>query len=172
MFAGRDIESIAFDSDLASLAATKRLCQFAPGKLRLVHGYVVDRGCGLTLENATVSAPVYGAPIYRNFDTPDAAIPCNALDDLFSRYPDVGRSVLLKSDIEGAELFMLRGARDFMARHKPTLLISVHHWHLQQFGHCANSVRQLIEGLGYSVTLLATDHEEHWLCRHPDLSRM
>lgn len=164
LFAGQNIEAVAFDSDPASLAAAKRLCRFAPGRLRVVQGYITDEGGGGALAYAEAKTICNGGmPAYRNLDAPEASIPRNSLDDLLRHE---GRSpALLKSDIEGAELLMLRGARDFIARCKPTLLLSIHHWHLPLFGHSADDVRAFLSDAGYSIKLLAVDHEEHWLCR-------
>jgi hypothetical protein len=43
LFSSDKIEVVAFDSDLSSLAAARRLCQYATGRrLRLVHGFVAQ----------------------------------------------------------------------------------------------------------------------------------
>ena len=60
LFAGRSIQAIAFDSDLASCAATRRFCRHVPGgTVRLVHGFVSDTGTGKTL--AIAEAETYAA---------------------------------------------------------------------------------------------------------------
>ena len=177
LFANPNIEVIACESDLASLAATRRFCQYAFGRLRLLHGFVTNAGSGDTASQAearTDLALVQSAPSgdigttryvclgADGHDTP--AIPRNALDDLLREERLDGRSILIKCDVEGAELLVLQGARDTLARHHPTLLVSVHPWAMPQHGHTKEMLSDFLTRLGYGITLIAVDHEEHWWC--------
>jgi FkbM family methyltransferase len=166
LFSGRDIEAIAFDSDLGSLAETYCLCRHAPGKLRAVHGFVTQSGQGLALVDVELGhAPENAAPArYTNLGDGNPGLPENALDDLFRDYPTAGRAILLKADIEGAELMMLRGGRSFIEKHKPSMLLSIHPTILPDFGHSPEDVRDQLRNWGYDIQVLAIDHEEHWWC--------
>jgi FkbM family methyltransferase len=166
LFSGHDIEVVAFDSDLASLASTYRFCAYAPGRLRAVYGFVTEAGQGLALEATELTGPpsVSGPASFTNLSDGNPGIPENALDDLFGNYPPVGRPILIKGDIEGAELLMLRGAKTFIARHRPSILLSVHPMILPHFGHTADAVREQLVDWGYDVRVLAIDYEEHWWC--------
>jgi FkbM family methyltransferase len=173
-FASPSIDAIGFDSDLASLKATRVMCKHAPsGTLRLVYGFVSESGSGNSLasaeadtETALSLSSASGRPdSTRYINLGDAAdIPLNTIDDLFVGTPERTGSILLKCDIEGAELFMLRGARQFLMTRSPYLLLSVHPGILPQHQQSTEDVRQFLMEAGYTVRLLAIDHEEHWWC--------
>ena len=89
----------------------------------------------------------------------------NSLDGLFLTEARGSRPVFIKCDVEGAELLVLRGGKRFLAEQSPTLLLSVHPPVLPKFGHSTEAIRDFLNGLGYSITLVAQDHEEHWWCK-------
>ena len=60
--------------------------------------------------------------------------------------PDV-----VKIDVEGAELLVLRGAEATLARHKPLLFLSVHPSHLEQMGQSTRELDESLRRLGYTV---------------------
>jgi FkbM family methyltransferase len=173
-FAGQSIETIAFDSDLASLQATRAMCKHAPsGTLRLVYGFVSESGSGKNLASAEADTDTAlslsratgkpGSTRYMNLgDRTD--IPSNTIDDLLLGELTQAGPVLLKSDIEGAELFMLRGAKQFLLKRNAYLLISVHPTILPRYHQSPEDVRQFLTGIGYKIHVLGVDHEEHWWC--------
>ncbi|MBM3797698.1 MAG: FkbM family methyltransferase [Acidobacteria bacterium] len=59
---------------------------------------------------------------------------------------------VMKVDVEGAELLVLHGARELLRRHKPLLLVEVHHIRLMFH------LRPLLEGCGYRLALLDETH--------------
>lgn len=68
-------------------------------------------------------------------------------------------------DVEGAEWHVLSGASWTIANHRPDIWLSVHTDEmLASHGAQRDWVFSLLHGHGYSTELLATDHEEHWLC--------
>lgn len=72
-----------------------------------------------------------------------------ALDDFCAEHslaPDV-----IKIDVEGAELLVLRGAKSTLARHKPTLFLSVHPVHLEAMGHSVEELADLLRDIGYET---------------------
>jgi len=177
LFAGTDTEVIAFDSDLASLVQTRRFCRHARRKLRLVYGFVADAGSQATLAEAVANTELELIRGNRSGDVGTtryvciedlgfADIPRNTLDDLFEVAPVLEpRPLLIKCDVEGAELLVLRGALGLLAHHRPDLLLSVHPPALPQHGHSPEDVRAFLERLHYRISVVAIDHEEHWWCR-------
>jgi FkbM family methyltransferase len=138
LFASETSTVVAFDSDLASLVATRRFCKNAKGnRLRTVYGFVTDMN---SVENANLAEAarqtesllrktlLSGDPDTTRYvniaTTENKDIPCWALDALLSGTQD--RAILIKCDVEGAEMLVLRGAGKYIASHYPTLLLSVH----------------------------------------------
>lgn len=170
---------VAFDSDAASVKAAGRMCaRLGAGRLDLVHGFVSDgstipgdlaAAAGATaraIASDDVRADVEAVRFRNLQDGPDvtAGVQTRTLDQL--RLEDVfrDRPVLLKCDVEGAELHVLRGAGALLRALAPTLVLSVHPHHLEQLGHRVDEVRELVEAHGYATRVIAVDHEEHWWC--------
>jgi len=179
LFADRSAEVLAFDPDLPSLAAARRLCRHAPGaRLRLVHGFLADKSAqGRTLAAVVTNTEAdiarlgvrgeQGTARYVCLSNDDGGgIPKYSLDDLLAAENFDGRPVLLKCDVEGGELLVLRGAEAFLRRAGPALLISVHPPALPIYGHTTAFVKSFLVRLGYEIRVLAVDHEEHWWCEH------
>ena len=59
-------------------------------------------------------------------------------------HPDV-----IKIDVEGAELGVLRGARKVLGESRPIVILSVHPAELKMLGHDAGELSRLIDDLGY-----------------------
>jgi FkbM family methyltransferase len=177
LFADPRTEVVAFDSDLPSLAAVRRLCQHAPGgRLRLVLGFLAEKPTvvrSLTkavaatdeaLAQSNVRSDVGATRYVCLTDSNSEAIPSQRLDDIFAGIDLEGRAVLIKCDVEGAELLVLRGAETFLRRTSPVLLLSVHPPALPGYGHVKADVEAFLVRLDYEVRVLAVDHEEHWWC--------
>lgn len=165
----------AFDADPVSLKTTVRLCRnVGPERLKLIYGFVSDKSeGGRNAETATretavlVASPEVAAdPSFTTYVCIDGKerpeIPVNSLDCLFPK-ADASRPWLLKCDVEGAEMLVLKGADQFVRRARPQLLISVHKA-LTGFGFTKEDVSRWIEERGYTCRVLAVDHEEHWWC--------
>jgi FkbM family methyltransferase len=181
LFADAGAEVVAFDSDLSSLAALRRLCQHAPGpKPRLVLGFVaqnptevrsLDDSAAATeaaLEQAGTRGDVGTTRYVCLTDGDNAAIASRRLDDLIRTEDLAGRDVLVKCDVEGAELLVLRGAEKLLRCSAPVLLLSVHPLALPDYGHSRESVEEYLKSLGYEIRILAVDHEEHWWCERAE----
>ena len=72
-----------------------------------------------------------------------------ALDEFCTEHslaPDV-----IKIDVEGAELLVLRGAKSTLARHRPMLFLSVHPAHLEAMGQSIDELADLLRELGYET---------------------
>jgi FkbM family methyltransferase len=177
LFGAPRAEVIAFDSDLASLAAARRMCQHAAGdRLRLVHGFLTcEPSERVSIDEAVRSTETalsltgvrgdVGTTKYTCLTDPGVgSIPSRSLDDLFPKPFAAGRAMLIKCDVEGAELLVLRGAQELLRRETPTLLLSVHPPALPSYGHSTEEVRAFLDDLGYDIKCIAVDHEEHWWC--------
>lgn len=74
------------------------------------------------------------------------------LDDYWH---NIDREVkLIKIDVEGAELEVLRGAEKLLRRWKPKLLIEVHGFALPSFGTSVKELREFLSELGYQENRL------------------
>jgi len=176
LFASNKNHVIAFDPDLASLAAARHMCRYAPGhRLQLVHGFLADtslvpKSISEAIEETRQTlAPVSSKDVRTRYiclcDPDIESVPRFAVDDLFASELMQSRSdVLIKCDVEGAEMSVLKGAHKFLSKHHPNLLLSVHPPMLATYKTSCEEIRRYLLGLGYSITLLATDHEEHWWC--------
>jgi FkbM family methyltransferase len=177
LFADPQAEVVAFDSDLSSLAAVRRLCQHASGtRLRVVRGFLAEKSTAIrslaeavvATEEALAQSNVRGDVGTTRYicltDRDSGSIPSHRLDDIFAGESINGRAVLIKCDVEGAELLVLRGAETFLRREAPALLLSVHPPALPSYGYSKADVEAFLERVGYEHQILAVDHEEHWWC--------
>ncbi|MCR8560160.1 FkbM family methyltransferase [Mucilaginibacter sp. BJC16-A38] len=166
---------IGFDSDISSLKATLNVCKYAVGeRINVIYGLISEQSLQTTtLEEAFVqtrqtlhasgATGELGTATYANLDTVAKDTPIYAIDDLFSGelVPD---NVLIKCDIKGAELFAMRGAKNFLLKHQPAMLISVHPDILPVFNCSVEGVRAFLTEIGYLISVIDIDHEEHWWC--------
>ena len=58
---------------------------------------------------------------------------------------------LIKIDVEGAEINVLRGAESVLRKYHPEIIISVHPKHLKILGHSVDELAKEIRGLGYQT---------------------
>ena len=75
------------------------------------------------------------------------------------------RPDLIKIDVEGAEGEVLRGATRTLAEDRPVILLSLHPPLVGRYGDSRESLLADLEARGYGHVLLASSHEEHYLCR-------
>ncbi len=166
----------AFDADLTSLALIPAVCRRAPNpdRTRRVFGLLSNAA---TVPGDLAAATARTADELARVDRPspsairyvcldgrnETVLPVYTLDGLLGDAPG-GRPCLLKIDVEGAELLVLDGADRFVRRNRPVILVSVHPDMLRDRGHSDAAVRGWLTERGYSVRVLAIDHEEHWWC--------
>lgn len=70
------------------------------------------------------------------------------LDDFL---PPTGELSLVKLDIEGAELFCLRGAEELVAKYLPTIICEINPWFLDGFGIKLDELTGFFFDLGYRL---------------------
>ena len=71
-----------------------------------------------------------------------------------------GRIDLIKIDVEGYELHVLRGARRVLSERRPIVVCELVESHLQRFGASRQEVVSYMESLGYRLTLLEDANDE------------
>ncbi len=177
MFLDATLNVIAIDGDIESVAATRRFCQYtpAPSRLRVIHGLITDEAppCSLTQAEARTEAKLLASGAqgksdslrYTDLNVASGDLPKYQLDDLL-RAVIASRPTLIKCDVEGAELCVLRGAICLLRELRCDLLLSVHPQYgmMARYGHTAQDVRDFLERLDYQIEVLAIDWEEHWWC--------
>jgi len=183
LFVSERVDGVAIDSNLVALKSARRLCRYASGqRLRVVHGFAAQESrSGMDLsaaaaetERRLAACAASGDPgtedTYILIDqNSDPTIPTHSLDRLLVNEPH-DRPLLIKIDVEGAELLVLQGAQSVLRENAPALLVSVHRDRLGVFHQSVQDVRDFLAGLGYVIEVLAVDHEEHWWCRRKDRS--
>ena len=164
----------AVDSEPPALATCRRLCRhLGPERLAPLHAFIdarTDKGQTAdalfrrTRETLAPYPPTGGAAVaaYRCIgEAGTESIPTVALDDLTARS---GPPLLIKIDIEGAELRALRGAAETLRARRPTLVLSVHDELIRNYDGSVEAVKALLAEAGYGYRELAVDHERHWWC--------
>lgn len=175
----RDAKVIAFESDLASIALSKRLLRFYDEKkIKYVHGFVSDQSSkkdkfrdAVSKTNKKIAQNIQKLSKTKTkytclIDSGTKKIPSYTLDRLFPGTIPTGNSVLIKIDVEGAEFKVLKGAEKFIRRNRPEMLISVHPKELPQYGRTAKDLITKLHKLGYLFKKIAEDHEIHLFCWH------
>jgi FkbM family methyltransferase len=92
---------------------------------------------------------------------------------------EIERLQLIKCDIEGADLFAMRGARRTLERHKPLVVFEINPWFLEGFGLKVTDVTGFFGGLGYDCfhyddegllrpTSAERIYEDNWVFVHPE----
>lgn len=82
-------------------------------------------------------------------DGPGEAPPMRGLDELHREVGQGRRAAVLKIDVEGMELSVLRTALDLLRRDKPILYIEISDGHLARFGQTPSELDTLLAELGY-----------------------
>ena len=181
LFADSKVEVVCFDSDIISLRIIPELTQHAPRsleRLRYVLGYLDSRTNAETnldhavaISTAAIAASEgtarYEEISYRCLTAPLVAnTAVYTLDSLLdSGRALAGKRVLLKCDVEGAEVRVLLGAEQVLQAVRPDLLLSVHGAaDLANHGNSLAELEALLSRQRYRVAEIARDHETHWWC--------
>jgi FkbM family methyltransferase len=180
----------------ASLKVVSRLLSFG-------HNVeLINKGCSNENSKITFTVPVQesGALVAglsyiggRNDDRPgkdtqvrwgktrDVEADVVRLDDFL---PDVEDLPFVKMDIEGAELFCLKGAERTYQKHLPTTICEINPWYLEGFGVKTDELTGFFMNLGYQMFFYSNDNgastlrevkadevtEDNYLFLHPSRS--
>jgi len=171
-----DNEVWAIDSDLVSLQSSRWLCSYVGAdRLRVICGYVgdaptvdlaapqaADATAASLADDSVPAEPSLGSYICLNTSATNT-IPVHRIDRLFA-HAERSRPWLMKIDVEGAELHVLRGAEGFIGRARPQLLVSVHPPALRAYGLAPDDVKTWLTARDYAIEVDLEAHEEHWWC--------
>ncbi|HEV8320569.1 MAG TPA: FkbM family methyltransferase [Myxococcota bacterium] len=160
---------------------------------------LVEKGCGERPGSLTFTVPVQdsgaiiaglvhmagrddrrpGKERHARFDrTKEITCDVVTVDDYLAGARNV---TFLKCDIEGADLFALRGARKLLAEQRPTVVCEINPWFLEGFGLKTADLVQFFDGLGYVLYRYvgeraagrlrpwspAAIEEDNWVFVHP-----
>lgn len=87
------------------------------------------------------------------------AVPMRRLDDVV-RERGITNVRFVKIDVEGAELFVLRGARELLLRDRPTLYCELHRQFMAANGITIDDVRQFAEAVDYEIRPLGPENPQ------------
>jgi FkbM family methyltransferase len=117
---------------------------------------VVQAGVSSTTEKrsfkvADASSPDHGVGRFseEESDGKNILVECVALDDFVRNAPAPDA---IKCDVEGAEIEVLRGAKNVLREHKPWIICEIHLEENQR------TIRELLSALGYRVELIDAGH--------------
>ena len=88
-------------------------------------------------------------------DAQDVGVETSDLDTLAAANNFVDQVRLLKIDVEGMELSVLRGARSLLAASAPVLICEVEDRHCMRYGHTRRDVIDFMTSLGYAAFVMA-----------------
>lgn len=159
---------------------------------------LVNKGCGEKSERIEFTVPVQdggaisaglvhmgrrddrpGKEKFANFEK-TKKIECDVVT-LDEHLGHIERLALIKCDIEGADLFAMRGARRLIEKHKPVVITEITPWFLEGFGLSVTDIYRFFEDLGYrcyhyddggmlTATAPSDIVEDNWVFVHPDNS--
>lgn len=85
-----------------------------------------------------------------------------ALDEFLQGAETGGRVNLIKSDTQGAEGFILEGARRTLEEHRPAMLMELWPFGLRNAGYNPEKLIRNLEGLGYGFNVIDKESEDAW----------
>ncbi len=135
----------------------KNVCANRLGNVNVVAAAVSDRSGSVDLLNdpsqrLSKTASMIGYRLEGSAQS--TTVPSVRLDEYFAgatRLPD-----LIKIDVEGAELCVLNGARELLARARPTLVVEIHGWGSP----ASQKVLDFLSEVGYSADIFEVREPE------------
>ena len=108
----------------------------------------VEKEVEFFLPKVTGSVAASQKPLFEQQENEKVTAKIMRLDDFIAK-KGIKRLDLLKCDIEGAELLMLRGAMDSIARFRPVIFLELLRKWSKVYGYHPNDVIGLLAGVGY-----------------------
>ncbi len=91
--------------------------------------------------------------------------------------PGLTEVSFVKSDVEGADLYALRGAAELLRKHRPLVVCEINPWFLEGYGLSVNDLVGFFSGLEYQLYRYENRHllvksagdveEDNWVFVHP-----
>jgi FkbM family methyltransferase len=144
---------LAFEPSIRAIARLARNLQLSRSSNVLLFSFAagetraIERLCQATPSNVGASA-LRGDAIRRRTEM----VPVVPLDDMLAGLNV--RPTVVKLDVEGFELFALRGMRRTLAECQPTVVCELTDAFLRRHGSSAQELLQFMEGLGYRCRVL------------------
>lgn len=169
-FATQGAQVVSFEPNAANVARLRQHLEKNPEAARRVRVMAVAvADCDGELEfvqSADVSAQSSGshlasaqppeqAAVYARFER--AVVPAVTMDTLIEQKGEPPPNII-KIDVEGAEALVLEGGKRLLTKHKPLLLVEVHHICVML------SLTRLLTGLGYQLEVLDQQHASPSRC--------
>jgi len=169
-FATQGAQVVSFEPNAANIARLREHLDKnseAAKRVRVVAAAVADRDGELEfVQSADVSAQSSGshlasasppeqAAVYARFER--RTVPAVTMDTLVEKQGEKPPHII-KIDVEGAEHLVLEGGRRMLAKHKPLLLVEVHHICVML------SLTRLLTELGYKLEVLDQQHASPSRC--------
>ncbi len=85
-----------------------------------------------------------------NINVTRETIEITALDD-YALKNNINRCAIIKIDIEGAEIFFIKGAVNFIQKHRPIIYGEFNSYFLRKFESSFLDIWEILEPLGYKV---------------------
>lgn len=73
------------------------------------------------------------------------------LDELMLGLPLPNKITFIKCDVEGAELMVFRGGKDFLSKFHPTILCEIEERHINRYGYSPEELIDFLKNFGYEV---------------------
>jgi len=79
------------------------------------------------------------------------------LDDLRVELPILDKTTFVKCDVEGQELMVFKGAKEFIFRSRPIILCEIEERHTKRYGHSPIDVFNFLKNFGYKSFVFASN---------------
>lgn len=103
-----------------------------------------------------------------NGNAPSSGYPVISIDDFCSETQITPEALTI--DVEGAEMLVLKGAKQTLLDKKPLVWASLHpDCSAERYGYPISQINEYMAKLGYVGEQIAEDHEEHWIFYNPSV---
>ena len=170
ILAGRTVGSgrvFAFDIQKEMCDLLERNCRLNG----LTNVTVVNKGCWSSPTTAglvdTEGYKLDAGEVYVDVEHMGAA---NQVDlvtvDGFARHNGIHRLDMMIVDTEGADFEVLKGAAGVIDKHRPSIMLEVHHLH--RFGASEQDVREFLGRFDYQFLPIESKYSRDLFCTHPE----
>lgn len=127
------------------------------GRIRLNRAAVSDRvGTERLTNNQVGHALNHLVRAETTLASASSVVACTTLD-AYCREHKLSRVDLIKCDVEGAELLVIRGGEAILRRYHPKLILEVSQEWMERFGHTPLQLWDILRSYGYCYQIIAED---------------